>query len=467
MTQYPLRRALGCIRMRENGWSGYIQMSFLPILEDQNPWWREPAYRSARRYPVRRDLQQVVLTQLLRLDDRRALVLLGPRQVGKTVLLRQLADDLLDADLAPGNLTYFDFSDDRLVGKSSPRDIAEARPVGFNPDQPRVLLLDEVRLAGDWTRWLKQAVDAGGDRIVVTDSAASLLRQGARESGQGRWDEHNLEGLSFREFLRLQTGGEESTEQVLLRAPYLCERYLALGGFPEHARNDDYLEVHRRLRRDIADRAILRDLSTTGVDVQRIKNLFVYLVQDSGAELNAESRGNDLKADPRSVRDWIHLLSDTLLIAPLERRTRQATAALRSRTRIFAADHGLVAAFATAPLGDERVRGRVFEAVVFRHLREAARQLEAELTYFRQDEEREIDFVLEGGGVTVGIEVTSSARVRTEKLEKVRRAGELLGADRLLLIHGGLVEEKGDRVQPVPLPRFLLDPLVALGVAPR
>src|SRR5947199_8528066 len=119
-------------------------MSFLPILEDQNPWWREPAHRSARRYPVRRDLQPVVLTQLLRLDDRRALVLLGPRQVGKTVLLRQLADDLLDAELSPANLTYFDFSDDRLTGRVTPRDIADARPVGFAPNQPRILLLDEV-----------------------------------------------------------------------------------------------------------------------------------------------------------------------------------------------------------------------------------------------------------------------------------------------------------------------------------
>jgi predicted AAA+ superfamily ATPase len=442
-------------------------MSFLPILEDQNPWWRESAYRSARRHPVRRDLQRLVLTQLLRLEDRRALVLLGPRQVGKTVLLKQVVDDLLDADLAPANLTYFDFSDDRLTEEISPRDIAGAPPVGYASDQPRILLLDEVRLAGDWARWLKQAVDAGGMRIVVTDSAASLLREGSRESGQGRWDEHRLEGLSFREFLRLQAGPEETAEAILRRAPNLLERYLALGGFPEHARSDEFPEVRRRLRGDIADRAILRDLATAGVDIGRVKDLFVYLVQDSGAELNAESRGNDLKADPRSIREWVRLLSETLLVAPLERRTRQAAASLRSRSRLFAADHGLVAAFAASPLGDERVRARIFEAVVFRHLREAARQLQAELTYFRQDEEREIDFVLEVGGMTVGIEVTSSARVRKEKLAKVKKAGELLGADRLLLVHGGFIEEAGDRVQPVPLARFLLDPIVALGAVPR
>jgi uncharacterized protein len=441
-------------------------MNFLPILEDQNPWWREAAYRSALRYPVRRDLQPVVLSHLRR-DDRRALVLLGPRQVGKTVLLRQVGDDLLEAGLPPGNLTYFDFSDERLTGKPTPREVAEARPVAFVPNQPRVLLLDEVRLAGDWARWLKQAVDAGGTRIVVTDSAASLLRDSSRESGQGRWDEYWVEGLSFREFLKLQVDSDQSVEESLRRAPNLLERYLALGGFPEHARSDDFREVRTRLRYEIADRAILRDLSSLGVEVQRIKDLFVYLVQDSGAEFNAKARGNDLEADPRTVQVWVRLLTETLLIAPLERRTRQAAAALRSRSRLFAADHGLVASFAAALPADERVRARVFEAVVFRHLREAARQLEAELTYFRQDEEREIDFVLDGNGASVGVEVTSSPRLRPEKLEKVRRAGEALGADRLLLIHGGVIEEKGDRVQPIPLARFLLDPIAALGAVRR
>jgi len=443
-------------------------MSFAPILEDQNPWWRDAAHRSARRYPARRDLQSVVLAQLLRRDDRRAVVLLGPRQVGKTVLLRQTADDLLDAGLAPGNLTYFDFSDERLTEVTSLREVADAQPVGGDPDQPRVLLFDEVRSSGEWDRWLKQAVDAGGQRIAVSDSAASLLRDGARESGQGRWDEHRLEGLSFREFLRLQAGPEEPVEGVLRRSPNQLERYLALGGFPEHARSDDFPEVRRRLRGDIADRAILRDLSVFGVEVQRVKDLFVYLVQDSGAELTLKTRADDLKADTRSVGDWVRLLSETLLIARLDRATRRATAGLRSSYKLYAADHGLVAAFAAAPPGDDAVRARIFEAVVFRHLREVALKVEASLTYFRAEKgDEEIDFVLRGPDAVVGVEVTSSSRLRPEKIEKVRKVGRSLGADRLLIVHGGSVEAAHPEVQAVPLQRFLLDPISAVGGAPR
>lgn len=70
-------------------------MILTDLLQDQNPWWRDGAIRRARGYPVRRDLQPKVLSRLLRVDDRRAVLLLGPRQVGKTILLLQLADDLL------------------------------------------------------------------------------------------------------------------------------------------------------------------------------------------------------------------------------------------------------------------------------------------------------------------------------------------------------------------------------------
>lgn len=432
------------------------------ILQDQNPWWRDGAIRRARMYPVRRELQPQILSRIFRLDDRRAVLLLGPRQVGKTVLLLQLADDLLEAGWPPQSLTYFDFSDDRLTERVTAREVAEVQPVGLNPEHPRVFLFDEIRQAPQWDRWLKQAVDHGRDRIVATDSAASLLRDGSRESGQGRWDEIVLEGLTLREFAHLHALPEEPAEEVVRRMPNLPERYLALGGFPEHALSDDYPEVRRRLRSDIAERAILRDLAGLGVDVQRVKDLFVYLARESGGELNAEARGRDLGADPRSVREWTRLLADTLLVIPLERFAEYAAAGLRSRPKMYAADPGIVQAFAVSPVQDPDVRARAFEAAVFRHLREAARRLEGEWGYFRLRDDLEIDFVLQVAGKKLGVEVTSSLRVRPDKLLRLRKAGGALEADRLLLIHGGVVEEEVEGIRAVPLPAFLLDPVAVL-----
>lgn len=432
------------------------------LLQAQNPWWQDGGIRRARAYPARRDLQPRILKQIRRADDRQALVLMGPRQVGKTVLLLQLADDLLDAGWPPQNLTYCDFSDERITGTVTARDVVDVRPVGMDPSHPRAFLLDEIRSSPKWDLWLKQAVDAGVGRIVATDSAAGLLWEGTRESGQGRWQEVYIEGLSFREFARLH-GSPEIEAETPLRTQTLFQRYLSLGGFPGYALSEDFPEVWRRLRSDIAERAIERDLGRLGLDVQRVKDLFVYILRDSGKEFNAEARASDLQADPRSVRDWVAHLRNSLLISALERFVSHPAAALRSRSKLFAADPGLVLAFTLLSPTEAEARSAVFEAAVFRHLREAARDHEARLGYFRHKEDLEIDFVHQAPGAgPVGIEVTSSRQIRPEKVSRLVRAGQHLEAERLVLVHGGPTERAIEGVRTVSLLQFLLDPASSL-----
>ena len=439
-------------------------MNLYQLIEDQNPWWQEPGARRANRFPVRRDLQKEVLERVCKLDDRRAVVILGPRQVGKTTLLLQTADDLLSQGWPGRNLTYFDFSDDRLTGNITAREIVEASPTGSLRSYPRVFLFDEIRLSPKWGPWLKQMVDADLHRIVVTDSASSILRDEGRESGQGRWDEYLLEGLTFREFARLHSSQSETEEETIRRIPNLLERYLAAGGFPEHAYNEDYFEVRRRLRTDIVDKAIHRDLAGMGVNDLRVKELFIYLMQDSGSIFDAVKRAEDLrpKADPRSVREWVHKLESTLLVVPLPRNTRYAAARLRSRPKMYASDHGLVVSFSSSPLREEIVRSRVFEAVIFRHLRDAAKKMGGELSYFRRNDRLEIDFVFEGKAGNAAIEVTCSPNPAKEKKKSLQLGGRAVKAARLLTIHGGMLDRSEDGIQFIPLQRFLLDPISIL-----
>src|SRR4029079_3365644 len=130
----------------------------------------------------------------------------------------------------------------------------------------------------------------------------------------------------------------------------------------------------------------------------------------------------------------------------------------RSKSKLYAADPGLVSAFAVSP--SPEVRAKTFEAAVFRHLREFAG--ERELYYFRQDDALEVDFVLTEGDRRIAVEVTSATRLRAEKVEKLRRAGRAAGADRLVLIHGGFVDEAAAGVKAVALSQFLRDPEEAI-----
>lgn len=441
-------------------------MSTIALLEAQNPWWRDPRARVATGYRVRRNLHKAIYESL---GGTRAIVLGGARQVGKSVLLQQVADRLLDEGWPPGNLTRFDFSDERLVlpgGQPfSARDIVEAAPQHVVRDRPRVFLFDEIGQSLNWALWLKQAVDASRAATVkhvyvVTDSAATLLLSDAGESGVGRWDEYRLETLAFREYLGFMALPDEGEDEVLGRIPNALERYLRRGGFPEHVMEESEATVRRRLRSDIADRSIRRDLLRFDLDVEQALRLFVYLVQNSGAIFRASKWAEELQADRRTIQKWADHLEGMHLLERLPRDSVPPSARLKNPARLYAADHGLVSAFAVGadPLSDGPVRGAVFEALVFRHLREVL-QGEPQLGYYRSKAgEAEGDFVLhDRAGRVVLIEVTSSDRARPEKLARMKEVGRKLKAARCVLVYGGFVPSREQDVDVVPLQAFLLD----------
>jgi len=398
-------------------------------------------------------------------EDRRAALVRGQRQVGKTTLLWQCADRLLDERWPARNVTYCDLSDERVHDPGEVlRALDEEPPSGADPSVPRVLLVDEVGRAPRWADWLKRMVDTRRHRIIVTDSSAQLLRRGSRESGQGRWDEPLVEGLTFEEFITLRFD-TDSVRDHLAASPDPVELYLAAGAYPEHVRSDDVATVRRRIRADIVDRALYRDLERleSVVDVSRVADLFAYLVEDSGAIFGAVKRARDFPNPPdqRSLRRWLNVLCDTLLVYRLPAFAKSATARARRQARIHAADAALVVAFAPVAQAtlQEAVRGRAFEAAVFRHLREQTAHRPNAVHYFRdaKDDGLEIDFVVSDQKRHVAVEVTASRSPRPEKVTRLLRAAQRVGAQRALLVHGGVSLSRDRQVDLVPLGEFMLD----------
>lgn len=457
-------------------------MSFSEIIATQNPWWSDPAARPTApahsRKPFR-ELQRV----LSEADLQRAQVLLGPRQVGKTRLLWQVARHFLDDGWPPANVTYFDFSDDRFGRDRGLRDVFEAKPTGFRDATPRLLLLDEVTRAPRWDLALKQLVDrarsmppGSRDRVLVTDSAAALVRGSARESLQGRIDEIRIHGLTFGEALHLQRQRDDESERdVYMRSPGALERYLETGGFPEHVTHDESRErVWERMRADVADRAIARDLSRERVDIERVTALFGALVQDSGGLFEAGNRAEDLPeedgrgTDARTVRRWVSLLEQASLIDRLppwhpgiRKGLVKSSRALKLRSKLYAEDHGFIPAFSPLANPVQRVKGKVYETAVFTHLRDLREQSrDFELYFFREGkgEDKKIDFVLAFEDAVLGLEVTSSKSPKKKRTDGARLA-DRAGLDRLIVVHGGPLEPREAAVAAEwPIGAFLLDP---------
>jgi len=437
-------------------------MLIVSVLDDLNPWWRNRSAAPGNVPPVRRFLEREVLARLLGDAGRRATVVYGPRQVGKSVLLLQVAEDLLAQGCDAHRIVYFDFSDDRLGTKRlSLRDVASFEGLPGPTGKTRFFLLDEVEHASDWAGALKHLVDGTRDRFLTTSSSSGHLRQKGRESGPGRWDELLIEPMSLGDYLRVYTGrndvGSHQVMSLLLSAPEALERYIAGGGFPEFV-GKDLPESRRRLRDDIAERAILRDLLRSGADVDRVRDLFLYAVQHSGAIQDPSRIQRDLGADRRTVAEWKRLLFDTCLLVPLEPFTSIGRRRLRSHPKVYAADPGLISAFSPlpSPHRDGDVRGRLFEAAAFRHLRELP---DCTASFYRDARgEVEVDFVVSGPLGTAVVEVTSSASpLQEQKTLSLDRVAGKVGAASRCVVYGGREEWRGG-IHFLPVEKLLLEP---------
>src|SRR5262249_708228 len=116
------------------------------LLRGQNPWWENTTVAGlASRFPFKRFLFARLLDQIHQVQSQRAVILMGPRQVGKTVLLWQIIDALLDTGYPAPNIVYCNFDDPRLINQVSLKDIVDCTPINrvrYLPERPTIFIFD-------------------------------------------------------------------------------------------------------------------------------------------------------------------------------------------------------------------------------------------------------------------------------------------------------------------------------------
>jgi len=445
-----------------------MKNEILKVLHDQNPWWQTSSARCARSYRYRRH-EFSIIRERMASPTRRARLLLGPRAVGKTVLLQQWIDDLLDGGLPGAQIAYVDFDDPRIPRGVSIEDVRklvmEAMPLP--PTFPRHFIIDEIHRSEDWDRWLRRLVDRTADHYLVTDSASSLVA-GARESGQHRFEEITVGYLNFRDFYFLQTEAgfgppvEWKTKEIdPLQAAQSMEDYLRVGGFPKHVHSKDYREVRRLNRTDIVEKAIHKDLSNLrAADPSLIESIFVALVERSGSEFSAQkwSRGMAEATTRQRITQGLRLLEGTHLLGRLPRYGKSKQRELRTHPKVYAMDPGLVTAF-SREADPSQDMGRIVETAVFRHLQDLSAREHAALSFFKSERHRECDFVLELDGSPVLIEVTASRNLGEKAGNLLAVADELRSVRKLICVTRGSSEIRHPvgrgEIHEIPLWSFL------------
>lgn len=393
----------------------------IKVLQKYNPWWRTPAAVKEESKPQKRVAYYEAMRMMKHESIRRFVVLSGARRVGKTTILYQMMDTLIEEGINPRNILYASF-DNPILKLVDVETVLAIYEMLYPIEGKRYIFLDEIQYTENWELWMKVIYDSRKEiRLSATGSASPILEKGSAESGTGRWSILKIPTLSFYEYCRLLRLEEprlpeklKLTELVSMTEAELGDlmnrftplevqfnRYLTIGGFPELVLSDDDLYAQRMLREDVVDKVIKRDVLTL-FNIRSpllMEKLFLYLCMNSTEIFNATTAAKELEnTSVSTVESYINALEMSNLIYLAKPMDVGSKGALKGRPKIFIADAAIRNAVLMIDdvLSDEKELGAMVETTVYKHMVSFYQGCPARLGYFRKLKEnhKEVDVVV-------------------------------------------------------------------------
>jgi len=378
------------------------------------------------------------------LADTPVVLINGPRQCGKTTLVRTLM---------PVDRPYLTLDDDTTLAA------IRADPTGFVRDLD-VVTIDEVQRVPDLLRAIKRSVDDNRrpGRFLLTGSANILTLPTVAESLAGRMEiitllplaQAEIRGLSS-SFIDNAFAGRVASRQSLVVGRDLVEAVL-IGGYPEMLRRR---APNRRAAwaRDYVRAIVERDVRDIA-DIERLgqmPHLLRALAHHSGQLVNFTQVAGQIGLDDKTARRYVGLFEQLFLVRRIEPWFRNQLKRLVKTPKLHFLDSGLLAAM----LGvtperidkDRSLFGPLLETFVVSEVLKLATWCETAPTlyHYRDKDQDEVDIVLEDNtGAIVGIEVKAAATVSIADFKGLRKI-EHVAADAFRI---GLVLYDGDKVLP-------------------
>ncbi len=384
-------------------------------LQYENPWWVSKQIPETYGSMSRRLYFDLFYPFVVEKDVRRALVLMGPRRVGKTVMLFHSIQHLLEEAVNPQQI-FFVGIDNPIYVNLSLEEILNLCKKSQNLSKLTdcYVFFDEIQYLKDWERHLKVLVDSyPGTKFIVSGSAAAALKWHSTESGAGRFTDFMLPPLTFQEYIHLKKlnhliyngnidYGDKSVPYCHTHDIKVLNKefvnYLNFGGYPEVVLSEKIQsDMSRYVKNDIVDKVLLRDLpSLYGIkDVQELNRFFTYIAYNTGNEFSYERMAKESGIQKDTLKKYLEYLEAAFLIKVLNKIDVSAKRLKRVTSfKVYLTNPSLRTALFSPITETDSEMGNMVETAV---LSQWMHREKLDLTYARWKEGRnegEVDLVL-------------------------------------------------------------------------
>ena len=315
----------------------------------------------------------------------KAIIVLGPRQVGKTTLVRQITESL-------GRSTLWLTGDDPET-RSQLDNISLARLQTLIGSH-EIVVVDEAQRFTNAGLTLKLITDhAPGVLLFITGSSSLDLASQTKESLTGRKFEYPLYPLSFVEMC---------DHHGYLKERSLLEHRMLYGYYPEVVQNEP--QQAQKTLNDLSDGLMYKDLLT--LDQIKKPSLLVKLLQALALQLGSEVSYSEVAqlvgADPLTVEKYVDLLEQSFVLFRLPSLSRNARNEIKKGRKIYFYDNGIRNSILKnfSPLALRNDVGALWEnfLVAERRKRNAYTDYFCNTYFWRTTTQQEIDYVEEADG---------------------------------------------------------------------
>jgi len=319
------------------------------------------------------------LDSLIQQDLEEKMVFIGgPRQVGKTILAREIAKGWKTT-------SYFNWDQ-----RNHRQFILQEQW----PPETELIVFDEIHKFPRWKTYIKGLWDTRryGERIIVTGSSRLDIYRRGGDSLLGRYHYYRLHPFSGREMQGPTTPGleEDKLPDLIFEGKADIAPLLRFGGFPEPllAQSDRFWRRWRKerferiFREDIRDFEMVRFLS-------QVELLATLIPQRVGSPLSIRSLVEDVEASPKTIQAWLDLLARNYYLFRVPPYHHRLERALKKESKFYLWDWSEVEA--AGPRFENFLAAHLLK---WCHYCEDALGFRTELYYLRDLEKREVDFLV-------------------------------------------------------------------------
>ena len=435
---------------------GVIKMNIKLSLSITNPWWNNEKINEQFLLGKKRKEFNSILEKI---ENKRILSIIGPRRVGKSTLIYQTINYLLEEkNVNPKRILFFSGDDPSLFFAENDK-LSDILEIYFDEileenmsklNSKVYIFIDEIHFIKNWQNYLKTYFDRKYNiKFIITGSSSMHLFKDSNESLLGRIENLYVLPLTFNQFMNFYLTYFSKEEEIQipkldlnnindcmkkmeeiyynqdlkLKVQKILKTYMIVGGYPEYFEVKDVEVWQRQLSEDIITRGIYKDILTMyNIKSPEILEKLLYYIAANNSQAFAYSGiASVFGIDTVTIIAYLGYLKQAFFINILENYSNNIAKVIRTNKKMSILDNGIQNSLLKQKNIDANLAGHIVESMVDFDFRMLCEKENFKQYYYRNTDKEEIDLIIDRNIDIIPIEVKYTNQIENTDLKAINK----------------------------------------------